>query len=374
MRQSVMHLAAITMTMTTAFQQQPQGRAWPTKLYADISEWRDIMFENPPDLGDSPRRKEGLTTDDKKSQQQQIEQPLRQICVLPFPLTDILLQGETKELCLYEERFHQLFDYSTKHHAGIVAMGYIANEQGLLQCMPLCEIENYRVMEGSEDDDSAGLYSSTGKSILATIRVVGRATLQKIQTNDEEKEEGGIFDEYITAWCTEFSDDNSNSNTENNVQDKSVIDVCNELANDIDDMFDSIISLEEQAELGLDDDEDEDEDDDDYLDDEDESRKALFKKAYQVAISSDTQGYTSSSDATTEKRDININTSRSIQELTAVSWAYLSKEVWDDKSDQELLKFRLQALNINNLLDRLILIYKMMLEQRGKLIDKKMEF
>ena len=130
-----------------------------------------------------------------------------------------------------------------------------------------------------------------------------------------------------------------------------------------------------EAELGLDDDEDEDEDDDDYLDDEDESRKALFKKAYQVAISSDTQGYTSSSnDATATKRDININTSRSIQELTAISWAYLSKEVWEDKSDQELLKFRLQALNINNLLDRLILIYKMMLEQRGKLIDKKMEF
>merc|ERR1740130_753999 len=128
-----------------------------------------------------------------------------------------------------------------------------------------------------------------------------------------------------------------------------------------------------EAELGLDDDDDDD-DDDDYLDDdEDESRKSLFKKSYQVAISSDTQGYTSTNE-TTEKKDININTSRSIQELTAISWAYLSKEVWEDKSDQELLKFRLQALNINNLLDRLILIYKMMLEQRGKLIDKKMEF
>ena len=98
MRQSVMHLAAITMTMTTAFQQQPQGRAWPTKLYADISEWRDIMFENQPDLSDSPRRKEGLTLsessldekdnedendgDDVGNDQQQT--PLRQICVLPF--------------------------------------------------------------------------------------------------------------------------------------------------------------------------------------------------------------------------------------------------------------------------------------------------
>jgi len=32
------------------------------------------------------------------------EGPLREICVLPFPLNDALLQGETKELCLYEER------------------------------------------------------------------------------------------------------------------------------------------------------------------------------------------------------------------------------------------------------------------------------
>lgn len=31
-------------------------------------------------------------------------EPVREICILPFPLTDVLLQGETKELCLYEER------------------------------------------------------------------------------------------------------------------------------------------------------------------------------------------------------------------------------------------------------------------------------
>lgn len=31
-------------------------------------------------------------------------EPVREVCILPFPLTDVLLQGETKELCLYEER------------------------------------------------------------------------------------------------------------------------------------------------------------------------------------------------------------------------------------------------------------------------------
>ena len=32
-------------------------------------------------------------------------EPVREVCILPFPLTDVLLQGETKELCLYEERY-----------------------------------------------------------------------------------------------------------------------------------------------------------------------------------------------------------------------------------------------------------------------------
>ncbi len=31
-------------------------------------------------------------------------EPVREVCVFPFPLNDVLLQGETKELCLYEER------------------------------------------------------------------------------------------------------------------------------------------------------------------------------------------------------------------------------------------------------------------------------
>ena len=49
------------------------------------------MFEPPAVL-------EGSETMDQE------EGPLRQICILPFPLDDALLQGETKELCLYEER------------------------------------------------------------------------------------------------------------------------------------------------------------------------------------------------------------------------------------------------------------------------------
>ena len=32
-------------------------------------------------------------------------EPVREVCILPFPMNDVLLQGETKELCLYEERY-----------------------------------------------------------------------------------------------------------------------------------------------------------------------------------------------------------------------------------------------------------------------------
>ena len=60
-----------------------------TDLGAHISAWRDLMFEDVP---------QKLTADAADGE------PVREICILPFPLTDVLLQGETKELCLYEER------------------------------------------------------------------------------------------------------------------------------------------------------------------------------------------------------------------------------------------------------------------------------
>ena len=60
-----------------------------TGLGAHISAWRDIMFEDVP---------QKLAADAADGE------PVREICILPFPLTDVLLQGETKELCLYEER------------------------------------------------------------------------------------------------------------------------------------------------------------------------------------------------------------------------------------------------------------------------------
>jgi hypothetical protein len=72
------------------FSETMSRQPFTTRL-CDMSEWRDVMFEPPSMLND-------LVKEDNQ------EGPLREICILPFPLNDVILQGETKELCLYEKR------------------------------------------------------------------------------------------------------------------------------------------------------------------------------------------------------------------------------------------------------------------------------
>ena len=248
-------------------------------------------------------------------------------------------------------------------------MGLIAPPGGILQTMPLCEIESFQTMEG---DTGFGEFS-----ILATIRVVGRASLIDIHNDEEEKE-------YMTGWCTELGDDTSSDNGRSNGEDVSKI--GNNLADDIQDVFNSIALLEEklakaddddeedvvlgdaalrrmqlEAELGLDDDDEDDdelEDDEEDEDGDDESLQAIFQKAFQVAKSSDTQGYRiASGDASRSK-------TRSIQDLTALSWAYLSQDLWNT---DEILNYRLRALEGEDLCERLKLVLVMMMEHRSKL-------
>lgn len=339
-----------------------------TDLGAHISAWRDLMFEDVP---------QKLAADAADGE------PVREICILPFPLTDVLLQGETKELCLYEERFHNLFEKATTDHAGIVAMGFIAPPSGMLQGMPLCEIENYRTMEG---DTGFG-----NLSILATIRVVGRATLLDVKTPEGEE----FMDGYMTGWCQEMTDDT------NTKSEKDLMEVYNELADRCETLFDSIVKLQDEidsleqkkesenevlseatirrmkleAELGLDDnDEDEDDDDDDYLDDDDDDTgpKSALKKAVQIAKASDTQGYTISWSSDSGESSAATKTKRSIQELTALTWGYLSKDVWGEEDEGNiLLKYRLQALNTDDLADRFILVSKMLIDQKNTLAKKR---
>eukprot|EP00535_Pseudo-nitzschia_heimii_P012841 CAMPEP_0197193938 /NCGR_PEP_ID=MMETSP1423-20130617/28284_1 /TAXON_ID=476441 /ORGANISM="Pseudo-nitzschia heimii, Strain UNC1101" /LENGTH=308 /DNA_ID=CAMNT_0042647265 /DNA_START=422 /DNA_END=1348 /DNA_ORIENTATION=- len=304
-------------------------------------------------------------------------------------MTDVLLQGETKELCLYEERFHNLFEKATTDHAGIVAMGFIAPPSGMLQGMPLCEIENFRTMEG---DTGFG-----NKSILATIRVVGRATLL-----DVKEPAGGFSEAYMMAWCQENPDDETTSKSDASAN-KSIY---SELVNECEELFESIVKLKEniqsledaqqskalknkdgdtevlseatirrmklEAELGLDDDDEED-DDDDYLDDDDvEGPRSALQKAIQIAKTSDTQGYTVVS-SESDSGGSTANQKWSIQNLTALSWAYLNKDVWGQEDDDEstLLNYRLQALNSNDVVERFMLVRNMLKAQKATLREKR---
>jgi hypothetical protein len=133
-----------------------------------ISEWRDILFDYP-GTGDNRR----LGTEQGA--------PPRQINILPFPFEDVLLQGETKQLRLYEDRFIKLFDNSMDKHCGVVAMGLMSSS-GMVKKVSLCEIEAYNRMDGF--------------GIFVTIRVVGRAELLEVTQQAP----------YIQAVCVEISD------------------------------------------------------------------------------------------------------------------------------------------------------------------------
>jgi len=197
--------------------QHNNNRKKNTKLH-DLSEWRDQFFEVPTEVDQL------LLTDDNRVND---DEPIREVCVLPFPLDDVLLQGETKELCLYEERFHQLFERSTNYHNSVVAMGLLAPPAGILQNMPLCEIENYRLMQGKTD-------FGTDFSILCTIRVVGRASLLYIQDEDANID-------YLRGWCTEISDD---VNYDDDGRDP--MKVCNTIADKIEELVTEIQMIEDR--------------------------------------------------------------------------------------------------------------------------------
>jgi hypothetical protein len=62
-----------------------------TSSLCGIGEWRDLVFDFPG------------TGDDRRLGMEQGAPP-KEVCVLPFPYAEVLLQGETKQLRLYEER------------------------------------------------------------------------------------------------------------------------------------------------------------------------------------------------------------------------------------------------------------------------------
>ena len=128
-----------------------------TTALKDISEWRDQWYTYPGTGDDRTLGKESSGTP-------------REICLLPFPFDEVLLQGEQKQLRLYEERFLKLFEHASKKNCGVVGMGLCA-EAGIIQSVPLCEIEAFNKMDGF--------------GIFMTIRVVSRAKILEVVSSPQ---------------------------------------------------------------------------------------------------------------------------------------------------------------------------------------------
>lgn len=139
----------------------------PSSSLSGIAEWRDLDFALP-----GTDRQLGVAN----------SAPPKSVCLLPFPYQDVLLQGETKQLRLYEDRFIKLFQDVMDNHEGVVAMGLLA-DSGIIQTMPLCEVEASNTMEGF--------------GIFVTIRVVGRGQLLEVTQQDP----------YLKGVCMEIIDE-----------------------------------------------------------------------------------------------------------------------------------------------------------------------
>lgn len=300
--------------------------SFSTRLH-DINEWRDTVFD--------VQIKDDSVNDDSFD-----PSPLREVCVLPFPITDSLLQGETKELRLYEERFIKLFDDAMDNFGGVVAMGLIA-ENGIIQSAPLCNIEAFNRMDGF--------------GIFVTIRVVSRVSITGV-TQDEP---------YIKATCKEIFDEVPQGDAD--------VQLLSTIAGNIENMLLTISAMEHRLKGALqsagDDslgsgNQDVDAGDDDYDDDDDVvalDRMGRFRRAYELAKETDAQGYISSAEADESSEN------RSLQDLSAISWAaFVTERLHEDDEqagivvgdDGQLLAssdtlYRMQALASQGIMDRM---------------------
>ena len=100
----------------------------------------------------------------------------------------------------------------------------------------------------------------------------------------------------------------------------------------------------------------EEEDDDDEEEEEEEclDRLGRFRGAYDIALSTDTQGY--------QVKNADAG-GRSAQELTAVSWAAFCTDLLPSEEST----FRIQALDSDQLFERLKLASQMLREKKARL-------
>jgi len=317
---------------------QPTKKARSSSLYGyGIHEWRDNAIVMEPETASNKPFSSSM--------------PSREICLLPFSYDEILLQGETKELRLYEERFIKLFEKSMNEHGGIIGMALLVNDSSILKPISICEIESYNKM------------SEFG--IFCTIRVISRATIVKFVD----------YTPYITAICVERMDDTSSLDFGNKKQ----LDLFNYLASNIENTVLTLSSLQHQLSDGsskekeeklekdvlYDISTDEDEDYDDEEEEDEEDPISRFRNAFHAAKESDYNGYTTT---TINDNDESSKECRSIQDLTAISWAAFC--CFATSQRENIITYRIQVLDSSRLLDRLYMGIYILREKRKELEEE----
>jgi len=304
----------------------------------DINEWRDASFDS---IQSTATENFSYISGDDGSKIGILDATAlgkRPICVLPFPYDDLIVQGQTKQLRLYEDRFIELFEKCQNEHYGMLCMGLLTDSSGIVQTSALCEVEDFN------RSDEFGIF--------VTIRVVGRVKLLELTQ----------MEPFITGVCSEVIDEIPPS-----------LDLPNMVADGIDSLLNEISVMElrllqakeykeqqKAKEDALDAIPDDDikarerivkaaldgnlqvsEDGSPYsgFNDEDVSfQKSIFEEAYSDAFETDAQGFIVSDSSSTS--------GRSAKELTAISWAAFCV-------DDLKITDRIQALDCDNLFDRL---------------------
>lgn len=279
-----------------------------------IAEWRDLDF--------------GLRNE-PQSEDKRLDRFPKSVCILPFPFEDVLLQGETKELQLYEDRFIKLYEDSLKKHAGVVAMGLLF-EKGMIKEMPLCEIESHVKMEGF--------------GVLVTIRCVGRAAIVDITQQNP----------YLEASCVEIFD---NLPTDMKAHCNAAYKICEValwLASSEFRLAETLKKgkpADDRIPLGVNDDEI------DVDDEREPDRMDRFESARRAAYDYDTQGYQNVPEDNDEGFEFTMQT------MTATCWAAFCME----KDPKQIALYRLQALITDCLSARLRLAVMLLLKRKSEL-------
>ena len=110
--------------------------------------------------------------------------------LLPFPISDCLLPGETKQVHLYEARFIQLFaDAASSHHDCLGAM-YFTPSGNVASVSTLLEVEEFKKEEFG---------------VWARLKCVGRVKLLEVSETDYQ---------YVSATVEPFFDSESQATAE----------------------------------------------------------------------------------------------------------------------------------------------------------------